>query len=450
VESFEVKVKGRPHMNYYYIVVPLVQIRKLRLKHKKPIKVTITKNNFSTTFVTNVNLDIRNGKMKRAKVHINKYVRKILDIKFMDKVIVKVEKPEFIVYRPKKIFKNRRIDFLAFVPNSILVTKNNCNLVLWRRPRARSVEIQRFLDIEISARFFGLLFSEGQKCKNTTGAFVSISNKNINPHIIVVNFLKDLFGHDKLIQAYCSYNPELDNQILENKIRAYEETVGIPIKPIKAGRHGDYCFITNVNSTLVGEIILSGLNSICDVILSNKIFDGGLKQFIKNFIIEEIFGDGYLNISNSGVSLKICDDNEKRRKVISDIFNKLGLEVNDDGKLMVCCDVTGVDKRTKLLSLDILKEKNRNKLIKSFLNLKFFNLQMKRLETLLKFKEFDNKTVCKIFGWSPNKATKWLVCMLKRGNIERIRRENKSVFYSIKITNNLKNYLELEEMKNNL
>lgn len=445
MKEFETKIKGRPHRGYYFIVVPLVYVRPIKINHKEAVKVTIIKDKNTISFITTINFCTRNGKVKRAIVHINKYVRKILDLKFKDKVIVKVEKPKFIEERSKEIFKDNKIDFLALVPKDIFVVENNGNLVLWRPPRTRSIEIKRFIDTEKSAKFFGLLFSEGQKCENTTGAYISITNKEIEPHITVVSFLKELFGHSKIIRAYCYYDPNSNNLILEDVVKDYEKRIGILPKPVKAERQGNYTFTTNVNSTLIGETALNGLNILCNILV-NQEFDEKLKQFAKKFIAEEIAGDGYLNVSSSGVSVRIGDENEKRRKVIEIVLNKLGLETHEDSKLLVHCDITSATKRFKLLNLGILKEKNKIKLIKSFTNLKFLNLQMQRLKKLLNVNKFDNKRIREIFGWSSNKTTKWLSSMLKREFTTRIKRDGHSVFYTINKTNStIQQYLKWEK-----
>jgi predicted transcriptional regulator len=229
-------------------------------------------------------------------------------------------------------------------------------------------------------------------------------------------------------------------------MKAYEKMTGVSIKPVKASRYGDYNFLTNLNSTLVGDVLLTSLNIICNIILSTKKLDAKLKVFIKNFITEEIVGDGSLCVSNSGVTLQISDEDKFRRKVIKTILDKLGIKARDDNKLLVHSDITDINKRFHLLNLDILKGKNRRKLINSIHNLKFLNLQMRRLKLLQNLKEFDNKTVCKIFGWSGSRTTKWLLTMLKRGFITRIRKEGYSVFYTVNKTNRtVQQYMKWEE-----
>ncbi|MBI5872078.1 hypothetical protein HZB88_03245 [archaeon] len=224
-------------------------------------------------------------------------------------------------------------------------------------------------------------------------------------------------------------------------MKAYKKKTGVFIKPIKANRYGDYNFTTNVNSTLIGDTVLNGLNLICDVMITKK-FEGMFERFGKNFIREVINGDGYLDISSSGVSLQISDESSKRRGVIKAVLNKLGLKAYEDGKLMIYCDVTGIDKRFDRLNLEILEDKNKRKLISSFAALKFFNLQMQRLEKLLNASEFDNKTVREIFGWSSNKTTKWLLAMVKKGYVSRIRKIGNEVYYILVKDKDIQRYLK--------
>lgn len=442
MSEFVSKVEGRPKKSYYYVRVPRKIIEKFKLKHKKPIKTTLEKNSKTMAFVTTVNF--WHSSKSLAIIHLNRYVRNILNLEHGDNVKVSIEKPGLIKIRPKTIFKEGKIDYLAFVPRNIIVIENGKNLLLWRRPRTRAVEIRRFVELELSAKFLGLLFSEGQKCENTTGAYVSISNKKIDLHIETVNFLRKLLVHEELIRGYCHYDPELDNAILEKETKNYENATGVSVKPVKAKMYGSLNFLTNVNSTLIGEVILNYLNKICDYIIHARKFNKNLMQFSKKLIESIINGDGYLDISNSGVSLQIADEDKKRRTVVKHILNKLGLDAYDDGKLIIYCDVTGVDKRFELLNLGILNEKNKSKLMNSFAKLKFFNLQMGRLEKLLHINEFDNKTVREVFGWSSKKATKWLVPMVKRGYISKIGKNGYQTQYLINRAPNFQRYLELK------
>jgi len=296
----------------------------------------------------------------------------------------------------------------------------------------------QFLLHDFSAYFF----SEGQKCENTNDFYVSISNSKVELHETVLNFLKKVLIHDELVQAYCYYNPNVSSKQLKEAIEKFENQTNLKAKPVKAKRYGKYNFNTNVNSTLFGEVMINGLNSFSKI-PKNKKLVGNLYTFAINFILEVISGDGNLTISDGNAVLQVSDESQERRNVVQNIFKKLGLNPKDDGKLLVTCDISGLTNRFKVLNLNILTVRKKEKLAESIQNVKFFNLQMQRLEKVSNKKVFDNKEIRNLFNWNERKTTKWLVTMRQRGFIQSIGRKGHSALYSLnKNHENFRNYLK--------
>jgi len=434
-------IKGNKRINQYRVTVPLVYIRELDLKHKRPIKITLHKNNNATTFITTVNFTKKNGNLKRAIFYINRYARQLLHLDYNDKILVSIEKPIFEKNRPRESFKDNKLDLLASVPNNMLVSKNGNRIILWR-PKSRSLEINRYVDIKTAGYFFGLSFSEGQKCVNTTGAYVSICNKDINLHKYLIEFLKQL-GVYNIIKVYCYYNPRKTNvdkikTLIDNFKGIYEN----PIRLVKADREGDYVFLTNVNSTLLGELILNAQDNISN--FKNKIF-------LESFIAKELSGDGSLNVTKRSINIIVGEKDSKRRLVLKKIIDEFGFvgKINDE-RMTLSFDATSAKKRLYLIRINAFDSKNHKKLVYSIANShsEIFQLQIKRLKELRHLEEFKNETLRDIFGWTPNKATKWLIAMKNKGFIQVSRKRGKAVFYKINKLDIIKDYANWERKYN--
>jgi len=67
-----------------------------------PLKINLKKRNQETNFVTVANFDKRMNKTKRVKIHLNRYVRKIMQIKLYEKLTAIIEKARIIKKDPKE------------------------------------------------------------------------------------------------------------------------------------------------------------------------------------------------------------------------------------------------------------------------------------------------------------------------------------------------------------
>ncbi|MEK6906915.1 MAG: hypothetical protein AABW45_00115 [Nanoarchaeota archaeon] len=444
-------IRGNSKINQYIVTAPLKEIRKLNLKHREVIQVKIIKNNKETNFITTLNINIRNGKEKRAIFYINRYSRKLLNLDYNDEVGVEIKRPLFENDRPNIIFKDDKIDLLCFLPTDIKVVIENDKLILWR-DYSIPMEINRFIDISLAGKFLGLSFSEGQKCENTTGAYISICNKDVELHEYVIDFLKEL-SLFKLIKSYCYYNiNKINGDQIKEISKKYENVYNINIKNVKINKsHGNYTFLTNLNSTLLGELLLNLQNNILNI--ENKLIDNDYKLLLENFIAKELSGDGSFVSTKHSDTITIGEKNPKLRIKLKNILDFLDLKSNiDDKRMLVRFDVTPIKKRLYLISISAFDGENREKLMNSInsSHTMFFNLQMKRLEKLIELKEFDNKTIRKIFSWSQEKATKWLNSMRNKGYIYPIRRDGYSTIYSTQNNETFKYYFEWKDKFNNL
>jgi len=432
---FDCVTKINPYSNSLFITIKIDIVRKLNLVHRQPVRVTVFKNNIEKSFITTLNISKKFNKMKIAKIHINKYIASMLSLASKDKVYAKVQKANFEKSRPKTCFRKDKIDLMHFVPKDMFVVNNHSKIILWK-PKRRSIEIDRFADINAFGRFLGLLFSEGQKCVNTTDYYVSITNKQIEPHLMTIDFLGRL-GLARIIKAYCYYNPSISRTKLTNAIEEYQKKTGFIPKAVRSKRKGDFAYLTNINSALLGELLLNALNVISMYFQDRKL-DTNLRKLADSFLATELTGDGHMT-TGKFKSITIGDTNQDRILTLIKLLYKL----NFNPKIIqtgVYFDASSVEKLLYLIDIEAFCGNNRNKLIRSLRRYKFVHLQLGRLKKIQHLNEFSNKHVSRIFNWSTSKTTKWLLIMKNKGYIYKTRKIGYDTFYSVSDNRNIERY----------
>jgi hypothetical protein len=433
---FNCVVKINPYSNSLFITVKLDVIRKMNLVHKQPIKITIFKNNIENSFIATLSISRRYNKMRVAKIFINKYIVKMLNLIPKDKIYVTLQKANFEKSRPQKCFRKDKIDLMHFVPKNMFVVNNYSKIILWK-PKRRSIEVNRFVDINAFGRFFGLLFSEGQKCTNTTGPYVSITNKQIEPHLIVIDFLRKL-GLARIIKTYCYYNPSISKVKLDRAVVEYQKKTGFMPKAVKSNRKGDFAYLTNINSTLLGELLLNTLN-IISICFQDRRLTTNLRKLADNFIATELTGDGHMD-NGRFKSVTVGETNPDRRLTLVKLLNKLKFNPKITQEGIVYFDVSSVDKLLYLVDIDAFCGNNRKNLLHSLESYKFIHLQMGRINKIKHINEFSNKDISRIFNWFTLKTTKWLLTMKEQGYIFKTRKVGYDTFYNVANNINIERY----------
>jgi len=330
---------------------------------------------------------------------------------------------------------------MHFAPKSMFVVNNNDKVILWK-PKRRSIEINRFVGISIFGKFLGLLFSEGQKCTHTTGSYVSITNKQIEPHLMVVDFLEKL-GLKRIIKTYCYYNPKISKIELTKAIERYQKKMGFIPKAIECKRKGDFVYLTNINSTLLGELLLSALNNI-SLYFRNKKLNKNLRKLADNFLSTELVGDGHM-YNGRFKGIEIGETNPSRRITLVKLLGKLKFNPKITQEGNVYFDVSFVDKLLYLISISAFCGKNHENLLLSLNSRKHIHLKMRRIMKIRNLNEFSNKDISRIFNWSTLKTTKWLLAMKKQGYIYKIRKFGYDTFYSLSNNSNIERYNKWKE-----
>ena len=436
MSRFNCVIKINPYSNSLLTAIRLDIIRRMNLAHRQPVRVTISKNGIEKSFITTVNISIKSNRMKSAQVYINKYAVKMLSLAPKDKVCATVQRASFEATRPRECFRNDKVDLMHFAPKDMFVANNRSKIILWK-PKRRSIEIDRFVDISTFGKFLGLLFSEGQKCTHTTGSYVSITNKQIEPHLIVIDFFERL-GLSRIIKTYCYYNPKISKAKLTKVIERYQKKTGFMPKAVRSKRKGDFAYLTNINSTLLEELLLNVLN-IISLCFRNKKLTINLRKLADNFIATELIGDGHMD-NGRFKSVTIGETNPNRCLTLVKLLNKLKFNPKITQEGIVYFDVSSVDKLLYLVDIDAFCGNNRKNLLHSLEGYKFIHLQMGRIEKIWHLNEFSNKDISRIFNWSTLKTTKWLLAMKEQGYISKTRKVGYDTFYNVANNINIERY----------
>lgn len=434
--SLECVTKINPYSNSLFITIKLDIIRKLNLSHGQPVKVMISKNNIEKSFVSTISISRSSNRMRAAKICINKYITKMLNLIPKDKVYVTVQRVNFEKSRLQRCFRKDKVDLMHFVPKNMFVINNHNKIILWK-PKRRSIEIDRLVDISTFGKFLGLLFSEGQKCINTTGSYISITNKQIEPHLIVIDFFERL-GLSGIIKTYCYYNPKISKAKLTTAINRYKKKTGFMPKAVRSKRKGDFAYLTNINSTLLGELLLNTLN-IISIYFQDRRLTTNLRKLADNFIATELTGDGHMD-NGRFKSVTVGETNPDRRLTLVKLLNKLKFNPKITQEGIVYFDVSSVDKLLYLVDIDAFCGNNRKNLLHSLEGYKFIHLQMERIEKIWHLNEFSNKDISRIFNWSTLKTTKWLLAMKEQGYISKTRKIGYDTFYNVANNINIERY----------
>ena len=77
-------------------------------------------------------------------------------------------------------------------------------------------------------------------------------------------------GLARIIKTYCYYNPDIRRNKLTKAIEEFQKRTGFTPKAVKAKRRGDFAYLTNINSALLGELLLNSMSTISLYLQNNK------------------------------------------------------------------------------------------------------------------------------------------------------------------------------------
>lgn len=346
------------------------------------------------------------------------------------------------------------IDLLQFVPKktasgyNILIEHINKNneeylRLSYKHPRARPIEIRRFVDPSVLGSLLGQYQAEGTKYNNLPNkSAIEFSNKLVSEH---KNFIEDLenigIGKNTITSRLLDSEKRTDREKRE-LIESYEKQTGIKVKYYYYfSKHGSYGYKTIIRNTILTKVILNAMNY-----FRVEIAKGNHTNIRNTFFAKLLTGDGTFGIDNRRpvprMQISIKDCNMEYLKDYEEIMRKLDFhyvrKYDRYMKVEAKCTFKDLIYLYKIRAFE--NTNNWNKILVAIgICLNGVNYKTKLRFFDLENKIFTSKNITQRYNLHPA-TRKWLLNMEKNGFVECV--ERKSPF-KYKLTENANDFMNI-------
>jgi len=376
-------------------------------------------------------------KENKEKVSLTKFNRLItlrrdienyLNLKHHDIIAIELEETKNLE-RTNDLFYKDKIDVLYLIPEKtsrgyeLVVTNfisyNEEWLRIWyshERGSGQQLEIRRYVKIEAIGSLLGQYQAEGTKHKNTLRFSIEFANKSILEHQEFMDSLLKLGIPKEAFEFRFTFNPnKISKEDVINHTTEFEAIIGYKVK-LSQGNSKGIGFRTVVRNTVLTEIILTSLDKIRSLLVSEGKYSINQQRLADNFLAKLLTGDGTLDVRCNRrtfpeLHMKIVDEDKNYLNDYCAILRNIGFNTRINEKrisVISSCSFRGL---LYLYQIKAFKNSNNwNKLLVAIA----LCLQGRRYHTYSKFLEladyekFGTSVISRGFQMQSNNASDWL------------------------------------------
>lgn len=419
-------------------------LSQLNLEKGDYVKLKIGNIETNTEFISklNYNIVLRNKTIKLLKLEPNDeitvFIDKLVDLK-----------------RPKKIFRQHKIDLLALIPENTFsgykifvyqfVRNSEKWLRIWyahERGSARELELKRYIDIRPFGSLLGQLQAEGDKFIGRRKHRVSFGNNLLTEHQEFIESILLSGINPEDVEFLCTYNPNRFDKVKVEKeaIDLVEELDISNIKFRSKANDRIWCnFKTTIRRSILSEILLHSMNKIRKSLIKNRL-STDIKTFAYEFIAKLLTGDGTIDINKRKeydyprVRIKIIDQNLEYLEDYCKILQKFGFSTKVKEKEISVRASCSLENLLFLYKINAFKNSNNwNKLIIVVgMLLSGYHLKVKkRFSSLVNLDPFTSLDVRRLFNLERRTTQDWIGNLRKDGFIELVDKTDRPYKYSL-------------------